>query len=43
MKAKSTNGTAHSDYLFTMYLNRGGFYGDTPYVGIQEPGDDGGR
>ena len=25
VKAKSTNGTAHGDYIFTMYLDRGGF------------------
>ena len=42
IKAKSTNGTAHGDYLFPMCLNRGG-YGHTPYVGVRESGDDGGR
>ena len=42
-KAKSPNGTAHGDYLFTVCLDRGGVYGHTTNSGLREPGNDGGR
>ena len=39
-KAKSNNGTAHGDYIFT--IERGGFAA-IPHTGVRESGYDGGR
>ena len=39
---KSSSGTAHGDYSFTMCLNRGGGgSSNTPYTRLRGPSDDG--